>query len=351
MAKNSPMSMKKIAELAGVSSATVSYVINGRDKVSPQTRERVLKIIEENHYQPSNIAKSLRKKSTKTIGIVVEDIRGFSVPEVINGISEYAEENGYQILLYDLRILEKIYNQYAHIVDYKDKINKAISFLTESAMVDTVIFVAMFDRDITGIIEDNRRPVVFAYCTSEDENRHCVSYDNFQGGYMAMLQLLEAGHRKIGIIGGLEGSSPCQQRLEGVQKAFMEYHLSFDSSYVQFGKWDYLSGIDISKNLLDSHPDITALFCMNDIMAAGAYQTIYQQGKKIPQGISLMGFDDRDVASFLYPPLSTIKINLKEIGLVAAEIALENLHNPNMNYQKNIIANHLMKRHSIQTIN
>ena len=216
------MTIKEIARLAGVSTATVSYVINNTKNVMPDKRRRVLDVIERSGYQPNHIAKSLRAKKTDTIGVLAEDIRGFTVPAIINGLSEYAEQEGYHILLNDLRMMESLLNRYDMIGQYRDKVNKAISLLLHGAMVDAVIYIGMSDRDITGIINEINKPLVIAYSTTNDPYARSVTYDNEQISGNVIRHFLNAGHRRVAMITGPLHTSPACMRLRGAEKAFAE---------------------------------------------------------------------------------------------------------------------------------
>lgn len=319
------MTIKEIAELSGVSTATVSYVLNNNKAVSPKTRERVMAVVEEAGYKPNRIAKSLRMKSTNAIGVLVEDIRGFSVPTIINGISEYVEQEGYHILLNDLRILEEILNQYDLIYGQKDKINDAIELLLSGARVDAIIFVGMFDRDITGIIEDIHKPLVVAYSTINSRQHTYVTYDNENVSREVVEYLMRFGHKRIAVISGLPDTYPVCMRLQGARRALEAAGLSLEKPYVMEGDWEYESGFSCMRQLLALPEPPTAVFAMNDLMAAGAMDAISAAGLSVPGDISIVGFDNREISAYLKPALTTVQINLKDVGRSAAQAAIERI--------------------------
>jgi len=319
------VTIKKIAELAGVSTATVSYVINNSKNVSPEKRKRVLDVIAQSGYQPNQVAKSLRVKKTNNIGVLVEDIRRYPTPDIINGISEYAEQNGYNILLNDLRMLESLFNQYDQITQQKEKINKAMSLLIFGAKVEAVIYVGMFDRDITGIINKINKPLIIAYSTSTDPTTCSVTYDNEDISADTIHYLLDMGHSHIAVITGLAHTNPAKLRLRGIQRAFREVGLVLDNAMVKNGDWEYASGYSCMTELLELEPSPTALFAMNDLMAIGAMDAISDAGLRVPHDISVVGFDNREIASLVRPKLTTIEIDLKGIGLAAAKITLRKI--------------------------
>jgi len=341
------MTIKEVAKLAGVSTATVSYVINGTQNVKEDKRQRVLDAIKQLGYQPNRIAKSLRLKSTNTIGVLVEDIMGFSVPEIINGISEYTEKNGYQILLNDLRMLESLSNQYEQIVQQKDKINEAISLLLHGTRVDAIIYISTFDREITGIINEIHKPLVIAYSTTADPGACYVAYDSEDISAEVIRYFLQQSHRHIAIITGPPHTFPSQMRMRGIQKAFHEAGITLNNSFVKNGDWEYDSGYLCMKELLGEEPGPTALFAMNDLMAAGAMDAIHDVGLKVPEDISVIGFDNREIASYLRPRLTTVEINLKEIGRTAAEMALNQIKGKQIDKPNIIVPSKLILRETV----
>ena len=322
------MTIKDIAKIAGVSTATVSYVINDTKPVTPERRQRVLEAIAQTGYQPNQVAKSLRTKKTNSIGVLVEDIMGFSSSSIINGISEFVEQNNYNILLNDLRMLDSLFNQYDQIAHQKDKISKALSLLSFGARVDALIYVGMFDRDISGVIADLGKPIIIAYSTASDSHTCSVTYENELISADAIRHLIEAGHRRIAVITGLAHTSPAQMRMRGILSAFKETGLMLDSALVKNGDWERESGYACMKDLLEQERDNlpTAVFAMNDLMAIGAMDAIREAGLRVPEDISIMGFDNREVSSFVWPKLSTVEIDLKGIGFTAAQMAVEQLN-------------------------
>jgi len=323
-----PITIKDIAREAGVSTATVSYVINGSKPVMPDKRQRVLDIISKTNYQPNRVAKSLRTKKTNIIGVLAEDILDFPTVGIINGISEYIEKTDYNILLNDLRMLDSLFNQYDQIVHQKDKVNKALSFLAYGAKVDAVIYVGMFNRDITDIISNINKPIIVAYSTSSDEHICSVNHDNEDAATELTRHLIDNGHERIAVITGLAHTAPAQMRLKGINKAFKEANLILDSAMVRNGDWERASGYACMKDLLESgNQDTlpTAVLAMNDLMAIGAMDAIRDANLKVPEDISVVGFDNREVSNFVYPKLTTVEFDLESIGYTAAEIATQKL--------------------------
>ncbi|MCL2662256.1 MAG: LacI family transcriptional regulator [Oscillospiraceae bacterium] len=322
-----PITIKDIAREAGVSTATVSYVINKSRPVMPEKHKRVMDVISKTNYQPNRVAKSLRTKKTNIIGVLAEDILSFPAVRIINGISEYIEKTDYNILLNDLRMLDSLYNKYDQVIHQKDKINKALSFLVYGAKVDAIIYVGMFDRDISEILSNINKPIIIAYSTSVDEHTCSVSYENENAAAELTKYVINCGHKHIAVITGIAHTAPAQERLKGINRSFKESGLVLDSTYVRNGDWERASGYVCMKDLLDSHSDAlpTAVLAMNDLMAIGAMDAIRDNGLRIPEDISVAGFDNREVSEFVYPKLTTVEIDLQSIGYTAALMATQKL--------------------------
>ena len=327
--------MKEIAEIAGVSTATVSHVVNGTKKLSPETTERVLKAIRDKGYSPNSLARSLRCRESKTIGVIVEDGRGLPVPEIVSGIAETLSDNGYRMLLYDLHLLEKLYNRYEQIGIYKELINSGLSLLINSD-VDGVIYVGMHDRHLGNIFDTQPKPLVFAYSHGNKQEPY-VTYSNLESAQKITDYLIGLGHRRIAVICGHPHSYPTMKRLNGFMIACQENALAVPDEYIRYGNWEYESGLNATKELLALEERPTAIFAMNDLMAAGCMHALAEAGLQIPKDMSLVGFDNREISRYLIPPLTTIALPTKEIGEKAAAIMLERLKNPKSNPESEIL--------------
>lgn len=334
-----------------MSTATVSYVINETRPVTPEKRQRVLDVIAKTGYQPNIVAKSLRTKKSNSIGVLVEDILAFSTSRIINGISEYMENTDYHILLNDLRMIDSLYDKYDQIIHQKDKINKELAFLIYGAKVDAVIYVGMFDRDVSGIIPNINKPVIVAYSTSKDAHTSFVTYENEDISTQMMRHLIGAGHRRISVIAGPMYTPPAQLRLKGIYKAFDESGLTLDNDLIKIGDWGRDSGYYCTKELLKLSKENlpTAIFAMNDFMAIGAIDAIRDAGLSVPKDISVTGFDNRSVSELVFPRLTTAEIDLKAIGFTAAQMVAEKLANSGQYTQerKIIIPSNIILRDSV----
>ena len=320
--------MKEIAELADVSVATVSYVLSGKKNVSPVKRDRVLNAVTLTNYKLNTIAKSLRTSKTGIIGVLVEDICGLPVPEIVDGLSQRLSDSGYQVLLSNLQLLGKLYNQYEQLSHYIGEVNRGIQLL-EDARVDGIIYIAMHDRQINDIRQPAGIPLVFAYANSDDPNILSVTYDNQQSVRTITRHLIEQGHRRIALIAGHTASTVTKERLVGFRAAMDEADLRVPSEYIRWGDWEHHSGAEQTEALLSLTIPPTAIVAMNDVMAAGCYAQAARMGLRIPEDLSVVGFDNQIFAAYLYPPLTTVALPNKQIGLTAAQHLLWKLEGKN----------------------
>ncbi|MHA7967633.1 LacI family DNA-binding transcriptional regulator [Paenibacillus sp. CAU 1782] len=312
----SRVGIKDIAEKANVSTATVSYVLNGTRNVKPRTRERVLKVIEELNYTPNAIAKSLKSNRTNTIGVIAEDVTVFNVPEIIDGINQYADKHDMHILLTNLRLHRRVGHNYSEVDKYRRHAENAVADLL-SNQVEGIIYIGVHPRDVTGLINAKGKPIVYTYCYTQDGVS--IQYNDEQASYDAMSYLTERGHRRIAIISGPMDSFPSRQRFNGYFKAVTNSELPFDTSLIKVGDWGLESGYAMTRELLELEVPPTAILVMNDIMAVGALRAAQQAGISIPGDLSLIGFDNREFSEYLTPRITTMDLPLRQMGYSSME--------------------------------
>lgn len=308
--------IKDIAKVCGVSVATVSNIINNKSNVGEETRQRVLDVIEKMDYMPNSVAKNLKTKQTRTIGVIAEDMTVFALPDIIDGITEYCEEKEYQILLTNLRLYKKFHDRYYTDNSYKTIVHKEIRRL-QAKQVDGIIYIGAHERLIDVLPEDLNIPVVVAYGYTNNPSIPSIVVADERGANMLAQYLLEKGHRKIGVIAGKKDSVHTQSRLEGFQRALFDHGVLYDPNLVIYGDWDQESGYQFADVLLEK--GVTAIFCMNDYIAGGVYKRLEEKGYQIGKDIAVTGFDNREMASYEKPGLTTMGIPLHDIGYCAGE--------------------------------
>lgn len=314
--------IKEIARMANVSTATVSHVLNGTARISEKTKERVQKIIKGENYRPNSIAKSLKIRRTNSIGIITEDITVFNTPEIIDGINEYAEKYDYHIILNNIMLYKKVGNKYKEAARYTGMVRDIVDDLV-SKQVEGIIYVGAHCRDVAGLIGDCPVPLVYAYCYSSSGTDASIYYDDETAAFELTKYLIDKSHRKIGVITGLPESVQCQERLKGYQRALFENNILFNPHYMKAGDWEFEKGYAAAKELMGQSDRPTAIFSMNDIMAGGVIEAANELGLNIPRDLSLVGFDNRECSWSYSPRLATMALPLKEIGRTAAETIIE----------------------------
>jgi LacI family transcriptional regulator len=326
-----------VAQRAGVSQTAVSQILSGQENgvsnFRPDTRQRVLAAAEELGYVPSMMARALRTNRSMTIGVVVGFITDELSIRITRGILDVANERGYGLLI---GASEQDPALEARVVDQ-----------LRGYQVDGLIFVDSW-ADPDSLLDDSSYPpMVFAQLRNLKAKCNCVGADDTAGGYEVTRHLLDLGRRKVAYISGPEHWSSAVERLKGYRRALQDYGLSYDPSLVALGDWEICSGIEATNSLLDRHPDIDAIFVANDLMAAGAIQVAAARGLRIPHDLALAGYDDRQFAQALCPPLTSFAHPLHVIGQKSAQLLINRLLQHNTRHVPSIsVPGRLMVRQS-----
>ncbi|AGB41687.1 transcriptional regulator [Halobacteroides halobius DSM 5150] len=344
------VTINDIAKRAGVSNAAVSYALNDSPQINNETKKKILKIAKEMNYKPNSVAKSLRTMSTKTIGVVVEDITSFHTPDIINGINKYAEKAGYHIILENLRLIKKEGRDFSAVLKHKKEINEVINILL-SKQVEGIIYVGHHTRDVSDLIDKTDKPMVYTYCYNDQEkSNHSINYNDKLAAYEATEYLIDHGHKKIGVISGPINSIPSHKRLVGYQKALIDNGLVYNPLYTKTGGWTRESGYIKMKEFLSDSDSPTAILAMNDLMAVGVIKAAKDGGLKVPQDLSVIGFDNREFSFYYQPQITTIDLPLDQMGEKSTEILIDIIEN---NIQETAPLNlkcELIKRDSVSRI-
>lgn len=314
--------IKEVAKACNVSIATVSNILNGKPGASKETIKLVEKAIKELDYTPNYVAKNLKMKNTRSIGVIAEDMTIFSIPDIIDGITEYCEEVNYQILLTNLRLFKKYQDTYYNRDDYYGVVQQEIRKLM-SKQVEGIIYVAAHERVIKCIPDNLSIPAVMAYGYAESGKVPSIVVDDVQGAYQIVQYLIENGHTRIGVVKGKNDSIHAQNRLKGYQKALFENQILYDPELICEGDWTRHAGYDNTDFLMSK--EVTAIFCMNDIMAGGVYDRLEEQKVGVGQEISIVGYDNRELSSYYRPPLTTMNLPLHDIGYCASKVLIKML--------------------------
>ncbi len=325
--------IKDVAERAGVSVTTVSHVLNETRYVSPELAARVWEAVEALDYQPNAVARSLRRKRTHTLGMIIPDNSNPFFAEVARGIEDVCFDLGYNVILCNS-------DQTSH------KERRYIDLLTEKR-VDGIVFVATGDRaEHLETVLARRVPVVVIDRELQDIQCDRVLTDNRAGGRQATEHLIRRGCRRIACIAGPSDVTPSWERVWGYQDALAAAGLPFDEHLVRRGDFQAASGYAAMRELLALPNPPTGVFACNDMMAIGAICAISEAGLAIPDDIAVVGFDDIALASYTNPPLTTVAQPRQEMGRLAAELLIERISNRGRPPQRRLLQTRLVIRQS-----
>ena len=290
-----------VAKRANVSIATVSRVLNASNhKVNLETAERVREAIKELDYRPNGLARALQRRKTMTIGVIIPDISNHYYAEIVRGIQNTAEREGYNIILQNTD-------------RDPDQIVKSIYLLREK-IVDGIIFsggTINGYEPLSALKELRDRVVVIG---RHDVNFPAIAIDNIAGATLAVQHLIDLGHTRIGFIGWSNQSTTAHDRLSGYTTALAQNSCRFEQSLIRQGALTPESGYREAKTLLSGHNKPTAIFAGNDMMAFGVIYAAVEMGLQVPKDLAVIGFDNIPLSSYFVPPLTTIEIPMFRLG-------------------------------------
>ncbi len=338
--------MKDVAKRAGVSTTTVSHVINQTRYVSEELSKRVHEAMEVLDYQPNLLASSLRSGESKIIGLIIPDISNQFFSEISRKIEDHGLEHGYSVIV-------------CNTDDDIEKETKYIDILI-AKQVDGIIFISAGD-EATSLRKpiSSSMPIVVADRDIENQKVNTVIVDNFHGGYEATSYLIQLGHKRIGFISGPSMITPSSERFEGYKQALEESDIPIDPSLIVTGDFRYQGGEQAMNTLLSIEPRPTAIFACNDMMALGAIRTSFIHGVRVPDEMSIIGFDNIPLSQTSFPALTTMAQPTEEMASQIMALLMELINylgdrrKPNIEefkYQKVILKTKLIKRDSCKRL-
>lgn len=309
------ITIKDIAKEANVSIATVSNVINNKSKgVSKETREKILNLVERYDYKPNAVARGLVKRRTNTIGLVIPDIRNPFYPMMAKGVEEVALENGYSIFLCDGSNSSEREAQYFRIL--------------QENLVSGVIYNNF--NDMAGktldIMKKSDIPVVFIDNYVDMKGFKCLLIDNKKAMFELVNYCISMGHRRIVFAGGTMDSYTADERYKGYLQALEENMIPVDSNMIMTASYRAEDGYAMTEELLDRGTDFTAIICHNDYVALGVIQKLQEVGLRIPEDISVTGFDNIDLTRIMTPKLTTINYPVYELAKKAVKHLIDGIN-------------------------
>ncbi|EOW9101268.1 substrate-binding domain-containing protein [Vibrio cholerae] len=331
--------MKDIARLAGVSTSTVSHVINKSRFVSDEIAERVNNAAQQLNYAPSALARSLKMNRTKTIGMLVTTSTNPFFGEVVKGVERSCYHQGYNLIL-------------CNTEGDNQRMKASINTLLQKRVDGLLLMCStlegerldVFDRypDIPIVVMD-WGPILFASDKIQD--------NSLQGGYMAAKHLIECGHKEIGCITGPLIRHQAQMRYEGYKRALAEAGIAINPDWIVESDFECEGGYQAFEKLYQRGKLPSALFVSNDMMAMGVIQAASQRGLRVPDDLSLIGYDDVHIAKFMAPALTTIHQPKYRLGKAAVDTLLYRLENPDTTAQVVQLEPTLVVRSSVCSLN
>ncbi len=284
--------IKDVAKLAGVSTTTVSHVINKTRFVAEKTTQAVWDAISELNYSPSAVARSLKVNTTKSIGMIVTTSEAPFFAEIILAMERHCYEMGYSLFLCNTQ-------------NNAEKIQNHLDMLMTKRVDGILVMCSEYTENSLALLNRTNIPMVIMDW-GQDCKSDIIIDNSFYGGYLATKHLIDNGHKDIAVICGDLFKTTSKNRFHGFSKAMDEYDLSIEPDWIQEGDFEPEGGFECMNNILDSGHLPTAVFCFNDVMALGAISAIQLRGLSVPQDISIIGYDNIHNSRFYAPPLTTI---------------------------------------------
>ena len=326
--------IKKVSELAGVSTATVSRTLKNPELVTENTREKVMKAVQLAGYRPNWLATSVKTGKSNSIVVLVPNLVNPFFMRIIEGIEQAAQEKGYSVLLGDTQGKANRENEYASMVltnraDGLIQLDHSFPFsANDAALAEKVPMVSVCER-----IEGERR---YPF----------IELDNYAAGRALTHHLISYGHSRFGIIAGQRTSQIHHDRLAGIKSVLNEEGIDFSEDMLVGGSYRIETGIEGVQELLKRGTPPTAIFCFNDDIAIGALYELKRQGLRVPEDVSLTGFDNVKVSAYMDPPLTTVDQPAYEMGRRAVDVLIQLINRQPLSRTREILPFQLLERGS-----
>ena len=335
------VTIRDVAKEAGVSTATISYVLNNKasESITPETIARVNAAIEKLGYVPNLSARALRYRKSNLIGVVIPQTEPgkefmFSNPfygDFLSAVEYTARTRGYRLLISGTSV------------------GQSYIEIAQNHGLDAIIILGIYPTDDINAYKEAKIPLVLVDCYRNDHFFHSIGTNDRHGGYLAAHYLIRHGHRRIAFVSGaVEEVGVNQKRLFGYHDALDEAGIPYDRELIFSGNVGYEYGTETALDIARNHPDVTAVFATADIMAAGVIKGFSDAGLSVPGNVSVVGFDDVFIANISSPSLTTVRQNIKEKGRVAVELALDAIDDPSGPKREVIIPLEVVERDSVR---
>lgn len=332
------VTIRDVAAESNVSVATVSYVLNGKKKVSEETKQKILDVIDRLGFVPDLNARGLSVKDTKLLGVVVPQTEPGSklmfhnifYSELLGSIEYAARQRGYHVIISATDVTEN----YLQLIQERN--------------LAGVIIIGTYQNRFFCELKNLDVPVVLIDSYCKYDYFHKLRIDDENSSYRATEYVIHQGHKKIALVTGhLKEDGVMQKRYKGFLSALQDHGLQFDQENLYEATVDYESGVSAANWFADMKADITAVVAAADVLAIGLMKGFYERGIKVPEDVSVIGFDDLDISKFTTPGLTTIKQPISAKGERAVEILIENIEKPKMKKVEEVFSVELIERQSV----
>lgn len=335
------VTIKHIAELAGVSFSTVAKALRNDPVVNIKTREKIQKLAKEKNYYPNLLAKGLKNQRTKTIGIILNDLKNPFYSEIYKVIGDILSEHDYTMLLCDS--------------DYNEKLErKNIIAMLSNGVEGLIISPINENSDNIRFIIESGLKTVFIDSLPEFSHINYVYVNHEKAAFLAAEHLIKMGHRNILLLNGPYELSSSQHFLRGYKQALLNYSIEYKEELVTFNEISIDSGVNALEKIYENRSGITspfsAIMSLSDVLAIGVYEAEKKFHFRIPDDISVVGYDNIFATKYLHPPLTTVHQPKRRTGVQSIGILLDQMTSTAYNYQKIVIDPFLVNRGSVKKI-
>lgn len=324
-----------VAREAGVSYGTVSRVLNNRDHVKPETRAAVMEVVDRLGFVANPQARSLAGGHSQVIGLLLHGLNTSYSDEILRGIDSELEAANYDLLLY---------------TTHRRKLKESayVGTITRGMADGLLLLLPRNSAEYLDSLRARKFPYILIDHTGRGDADHSVGATNKQGGYDATKYLIDLGHRRIGFVTGTLDLRCSIDRLAGYKQALLDHNIPVDMQLVYPGDFSQQSGQEAGKGLLRLEQPPSAVFASNDVMSFGVMEAAREIGLSVPDDLSVIGFDDIPQATLVYPPLTTIRQPLEEMGRVATRLLLNLIADPLTEVESVTLPTRLVVRQSCQ---
>lgn len=328
------VSIKDVAREAGVSIATVSRVLNDIDVVNEETKQKVLDAIKKLGYRPNIVARSLKTQRTKTIGILVPDISSKIYPEIVRGAEDVANIYDYNVILCNS--------------DYDGEKEKEYLRVLKEKMVDGLLYMSVsLEKETIDIVNELDLKTVLVETKDDEGSFPSVSIDNVKAVYDATKYVIGRGAKDVAFIGSKqEQVNAFSKRYLGYEKAILDSKLDLHKELAYFDGFGVKTGIEGVNKLLESGKKFDAIVCSSDEIAMGAINALRENGKKVPEDVSVIGFSNISTTEVFYPKITTVSEPLYDMGSIAMRMLIKLVNNRKLEQGHYVLDHKLVERDS-----